>query len=48
MESKIKWKTGEPYESGYYLVTMKDGITLILDASIGIAEQMPKLLLGVN
>lgn len=31
MESKIKWQTGEPYESGSYLVTMKDGAVSIRD-----------------
>lgn len=29
MESVIKWQTGEPYESGNYLVTMKDGTVSI-------------------
>lgn len=31
MESKIKWQTGEPYESGSYLVTMKDDTVSIRD-----------------
>lgn len=31
MESKIKWQTGEPYESGRYLVTMKDGTVSVLE-----------------
>ena len=30
MESVIKWRTGEPKEEGYYLVTFKslDGLTV--------------------
>lgn len=31
MESVIKWQTGEPYESGNYLVTMKDGTISTLE-----------------
>jgi hypothetical protein len=30
-ESVIKWQTGEPYESGNYLVTMKDGTVSTLE-----------------